>query len=392
MPFRALSEGEIVVPTMVPNQEPVSCPACGGTMYARSGTDRARHFYHVDDSAGDTCSGLADGESETHARCVALAVEALQETFDAQAARCSPEVEIDVSMGGSGNRTRRADALVEFISENPYFGKGLVVEVQHKHHEKDIDMTTHDYLSAGYSVVWLSSSDFGDEALDYAVVDEAFVSRDGSGYSVRECSPQQFLRCMSYQYSGEHNWGTVPSYVLTCENDYEICTSPECTLRRRYNEQHGEYDYNPKSITTPDLPLRVLRQTIVREHSITDFGEWLTQRYPNATLEKALADRPEIDRCSGPKGFHEWKAPTPVWENFCDQPKVELRACQHCSVHLLTDLRGYEDERTDLFFSECPDSEWDLLSLKADPWQCDNRSHEEGSWYEYCPDCGVANP
>lgn len=78
MPFRALRDGKIVVPATVPNQEPVSCPKCGEKMYARSGEKRARHFYHVDDSAGNTCTSTSTGESSTHARCVALAVAALQ--------------------------------------------------------------------------------------------------------------------------------------------------------------------------------------------------------------------------------------------------------------------------------------------------------------------------
>ena len=388
MPFRALRNGEIVVPAMVPNQEPVSCPECGDTMYARGGTQRARHFYHVNVSAGKACPSSSAGESVTHARCVALAVAALQEAFSSQAARCAAEVEIDVSESGSGNQLRRADALVEFAPENPFFGNGLVVEVQHRHHEKDVRTTTHDYLSTGYSVIWLASEDFGEETLDYSVIDEAFASKDGDGYSVRHCIPNRFLNCESYSHAGEHSWGTVPGYVLTCEEDYEICTSRPCTLRRQYDEEAAEHVYNPESITTPDLPLRVLQNTLVSQFP-RNREEQLKQRYQDAVLEKALADRPEIAPCPGPKGFHEWRSPKSLWGGAA---KVELNACQHCPVHLLTDLRGYAHERTDLFFSEKPDPAWDLLSLKADPRQCQNRTHEEESWYEFCPDCGVTDP
>lgn len=45
---------------------------------------------------------------------VALAVAALQEQFGSQASRCATEVDMDVSESGSGNKVRRADALVEF--------------------------------------------------------------------------------------------------------------------------------------------------------------------------------------------------------------------------------------------------------------------------------------
>lgn len=357
-------------------------------MYARGGEKRARHFYHVEAGAGKACPATSRGESATHARCVALALATLEETFSSQAVQCAAEVNLDVSESGSGNRTRRADALVEFAEANPFFGKGLIIEVQHEHHEKDIQTTIHDYLSIGYSVAWLSSEDFGEEQLDYSVVDKAFAAEDGPGYSVHNYSSRRFIDCESYQHAGEHNWGTVPGYVLTCEDDYEICTSRPCTLRRQYNEEKSEYVYNPQSITTPDLPLRVLRNTLVEQHPRNLQGS-LRQRYRDAVLEKALADRSEIGQCPGPKGFHEWESPESLWDGAA---KVELRGCQHCSVHLLSDLRGYADERTDLFFGDEPDPEWDLLSLEADPRQCQNRSHEEDQWYESCPDCGLWDP
>lgn len=387
MPFRALQDGVVVVPSKVPNQEPVQCPECGGLLYARGGTNRARHFYHVDETAGNSCSITSGGESATHARCVALAVVTLQETFVDQADRCAAEVDIDVSKSGSGNRTRRADAVVEFTEENRVFGNGLVVEVQHRHQDKDVRTATHDYLSVGYSVVWLSSTDFGEHELDYTVISDAFTAQDGSGYSVCNNAPKQFLSCESYNHTGEHNWGVVPSYVLTCEEEYEICTSQSCTLRRRYDEDADKYIYGSNEITTVDLPLKVLRNTVITQSPRDYVEESLKQRYRDSVLEKALADRPEIAPCPGPKGFHEWQSSKSIYDGHT---LVKLHACDYCPVHLLTDFRG--DERTDLFFSDHPDPEWDLLSLEADPRQCENRSHAEGSWYEFCPDCGVTNP
>jgi len=245
MPFRALQDGKIVVPATVRNQEAVVCPECGEKMYARGGDKRARHFYHVNESAGRACPSTSPGESSAHARCVALAVAALQNQFGFQATRCAAEVDLDVSESGSENKIRRADALIEFSKKNPFFGNGLVIEVQHRHHDKDVRMATHDYLSAEYSVVWLSSEDFEEERLDYSVVNDAFALKDGAGYSVREYSPGRFIDCEAYRYNGEHNWGTVPGYVLTCEDDYEICANRDCLIRRQYDEESSEYVYNP---------------------------------------------------------------------------------------------------------------------------------------------------
>jgi hypothetical protein len=389
MPFRGLRDGELVVPANVPNQEPVTCPECGDTMYPRGGQKQARHFYHANNHSGNSCPTTSNGESATHALCVALAVAALKEQFKSQAKRYGAEITLNVSESGSGNKTRQADALLQFKDKNPYFGKGLVIEVQHRHHEKDIKSTTHDYLYNGYSVAWLSSSDFGQEELDYSVVNSAFAEEDGSGYSVREYSAKQFIDCESYYYGDEHNWGTVPGYVLTCKQDYQICTSRPCTLRRQYDQDREEYVYNP-DVTKPGLPLKVLKNTLVGVSTISSFEDPLKQTYHDAVLEKALADRPEIGECPGPKGFHEWQGnPDSLWGGAAD---VELRACQHCPVHLFTDQRGYPDERTDLLFTEKPDPDWNLMELEADPRQCQHRSHEHGFWYERCPDCGVNNP
>lgn len=101
MPFRGLMDGETVVPVNIPNQTPVSCPSCGDTMYARGGDCRARHFYHVSDSAGEACPSTSSGESSTHARCVALAVAALEDAFTDQASKYGAEIDLDVSNSGS---------------------------------------------------------------------------------------------------------------------------------------------------------------------------------------------------------------------------------------------------------------------------------------------------
>lgn len=397
MPFRGWREGEIVVPAMVPNDEPVTCPSCQGVMYARGGDDRARHFYHHSPDGGRQCSSTAKAESSTHARCVALAVTALKRTFNPHIERYGVEISLDVSTSATPNKERRADALVEFREENPFFGEGLIIEVQHKHEDKDIEETTHDYLSAGYSVAWLSSRDFGDERLDYSIVNEQFESQDGDGYSVRETSPKKFVSCEAYLYDDEHNWEVVPSYILTCEEEYEICTGRGCDLRRVYDAESSEYFYDEESITTLDLPLRVLHDVVVLRHgsdrpwSSNDPGtptikESLQQRYRMATVEKLIATRPEIGECPGPKGFHEWGAPESLWGGSA---QVGLRACQHCPTHLLTDLRGYEKDRKDIFFTEEPDPDWNFLSVEADPVRCVHHAHENLDQYNSCPSCGV---
>ena len=94
VPFRALVDGEIVVPIMVDDQQEVECPECRGVLYPRDGEHRARHFFHAGNA--DSCSTADVDESETHARCTALAVAALDAQFPA-AVYAGVEVPINVS-------------------------------------------------------------------------------------------------------------------------------------------------------------------------------------------------------------------------------------------------------------------------------------------------------
>jgi hypothetical protein len=55
---------------------------------------------------------------------------------------------------------RRADVLVEFPKQRFPEGRGIGVEVQHKHEDKDIHDVTVEYLAEEYSVLWLDQEDF----------------------------------------------------------------------------------------------------------------------------------------------------------------------------------------------------------------------------------------
>lgn len=97
-------------------------------MDIKDGPETARHFAHKATPDG-SCPTTSGGESATHARCVALAVATLQDTFGDQLARLGAEEPVDVSTSGSRHQTRRADALAEFNESNAYYGNGLIIEV-----------------------------------------------------------------------------------------------------------------------------------------------------------------------------------------------------------------------------------------------------------------------
>lgn len=391
MPFRAYLDGELVVPAMVNDQRAVTCPECGGTMYPRDRVGAARHFFHADGIGDGGCSLRGEGESPTHARCVALAVATLKRQFRDQADYWGAEVPVELPADVPRNGHRRADALLEFDGENPYFGEGLIIEVQHGHEEKDLQTVTHDYLQAGYSVAWLSTKRFGEEALEYKWVENTFRSDAQQGYSVSEENPRRFIDCESYAYQGKHRWRPVPEYILTVDDGYEVCVGRGCDRRRRYDDRRDQYVYDVNEEVRVDLPLKALRGTLVWEYR-RDHENVFQDRFGGAAVEKLLASRPEIERCRGPKGFHEWKAPETVWSNFDDRPKVELQGCQHCPVQLLTNLRGRPADRTDVFFGGRPPSDVNLVQLEEHPDRCQHASHAQGSGAPACPDCGVLDP
>ncbi|MFC7043928.1 hypothetical protein [Halonotius sp. GCM10025705] len=70
------------------------------------------------------------------------------------------EMEINISETETSPANRYADAMVRFTKRHDLFGQGLAVEVQHRNIEKNIEATTHDYLSKGISVYWADKSDF----------------------------------------------------------------------------------------------------------------------------------------------------------------------------------------------------------------------------------------
>lgn len=197
MPFLAKTEGgerssypELVVPEEIPDGETVFCLGCDGRMRPRSGGgDRARHFFDVDglsgERAGGSCEGGGEGlgESARHRKWKSLAVSGLRRRFEnADIGQCVLEETVDVSEGPSLYDERRADVLLQFAgnpfpSLNPFFGRGVVVEVQVANEEKDVAAVTADYLAAGYSVYWAHEADFANDHFRLKRFEQAFNER-----------------------------------------------------------------------------------------------------------------------------------------------------------------------------------------------------------------------
>lgn len=402
MPFRARYQGEIVVPAMIPDGETVECLDCGGTLYQRGGPERAQHFYHPPQAHDDPCIARDSerGESETHARCVALAVDALTETFDGQYARCQPEVSLDVSHSPTPPDRRRADALLEFADENPVLGWGVILEVQYKHHMKDRQGTTHDYLSAGYSVAWLDADEFAPDHLDYAVVDEKFREGDAPGYTVDDHDAREFdvsgrqafdwepatRGCWYYRDYDTHAWFRVPAYAHPQGREYEACAY--CDARRQYDDELTRYVYDYDGLLAPEFNTEDLRDGYIKMPGDGfRFEEWVAGegRYSDLTLWEDALRHGTFAPCRGGSVFHDWTNAESI-----EDDTGTLWECANCPSCLLAKI--WRDPF--ILFGKPLEDHWHLAGLEGNPRRCGHRCHTEYARYDrdVCPDCRAPVP
>lgn len=159
MPFLALSNDREVIPNQVQKGDTLDCPKCGDQLKIRSSHPRdrsfvARHFYHAAEEATE-----CGGESPPHLRMKSIAYSKLIAEY--------PDASIGLERPLAD---RRADILVEF--QEPRFpeGRGIGVEVQYMHEDKDVDAVTRVYLAGEFSVLWLDEDDFSGFNVDLSGV------------------------------------------------------------------------------------------------------------------------------------------------------------------------------------------------------------------------------
>lgn len=168
MPWIARYDGEKKGPHQVPEQTDVECLECGELMrvWRRSSDGRARHFKHLGDigagsGGGRTSACDSVAESDIHIKWKSLAVDCLEQAFEGNIETCVMERRLDAPVSEKAHRD--GDVVVEFEERDPQLGKGIVAEVQHKHEDKDIEVTTADYIEQNFAVVWLDEGDFAND-------------------------------------------------------------------------------------------------------------------------------------------------------------------------------------------------------------------------------------
>jgi hypothetical protein len=115
----------------------------------------------------EACESVA--ESDKHIKWKNLAAGRLLKEFNDNVKKC--RVELPLKAPTSDNQRRVGDAVLVFDEVDEQLGEGIVVEVQHKNHSKDIEATTADYISQNYSVVWTDGSDYSKDHFRLAEID-----------------------------------------------------------------------------------------------------------------------------------------------------------------------------------------------------------------------------
>ena len=158
MPYLAMRpNGDRVLPLDVGDDNTILCPLCEESLGVRRSHYNRGHFVskHFVHPRGSECPG----ESNLHAKLKTIAAMKLREVFE------TASVDHERQIPGMN---RIADVVATFSTELYPFGKGVIVEIQHKHAEKEIGSITGEYLNAGYSVFWAYQSDFEGHDMAFA--------------------------------------------------------------------------------------------------------------------------------------------------------------------------------------------------------------------------------
>jgi hypothetical protein len=140
----------------------LTCPTSGYrlTHISESSDGRIPHFRYCP----DTPEGGRVGQTETHMQLVRESVAASEvDKLLSSVTVCNTIIE----SGGyearvSDKDSREPDIILEFEERDSQLGDGLIIEVQVSNENKNVALTTADYLrfEEDYSVLWLSDKQF----------------------------------------------------------------------------------------------------------------------------------------------------------------------------------------------------------------------------------------
>ena len=317
MIFTARYEGDIRGAWNVPFQEDAYCLECGERLriWREFEDAHARHFRHVSNmggGGGGGNGGCSGGESDDHRMWKNFAAERLHEIFENRAAS-RPTVEEPMAAPCSDKEKRAADACIFFENRDPQLGRGLAVEVQHRHKNKDTSAVERDYDRQGVATLWLTGDDFTDKGLPMNEVDIRHRVRQQT--SICERCPK---------------WELLPG-------GYSYAEQP-ATHERLIHSAHDPRDREAKVPATVvadwvlPTPADHWRSTPWRERFRSSNGNY---RQKNLIVAGLAATLPACDRRTPATIPRHWYVPTPAdhWRSTPWEERFRTVDTEYITTH-----------------------------------------------------------
>ncbi|WP_415380472.1 hypothetical protein [Halosimplex sp. TS25] len=238
------------------------------------------HFRHNPDE-GDSCAG---GESDIHIRRKNVALSKAMTEFDCDEERSRTEEFVG---------DNRADARAVFTETHDTYGRGLAIEYQHKNESKDIEAVTEEYLSEGYTPVWLWEEQFSEDDRDVDLFGGTVVpvwpnavpeqSEWGGEF---DYEPFRRSRIMPYNVSSNHALRAIVPTQITPGKLWGVqFTAAQVTYRmppewhddqaqRIWNETSWEDIFNPPEDYLDIWPYAKVPASLPGEWSADVLREW----------------------------------------------------------------------------------------------------------------------
>lgn len=162
-------DSNTLIPAEADSDMSLFCPKCDESMSyvdrheRENGVLVSSHFRHHPDTpsgGGDGGGRSCGGESPTHEKMESIAADTVCHEHDGPVA--------DLHIDSQYLNGKLPDVLVEFASPTTYLGKGIAVECQYRHTDKDRQAAERAYLDAGYTTLWVDEDCFD---LDLRAVD-----------------------------------------------------------------------------------------------------------------------------------------------------------------------------------------------------------------------------
>jgi len=168
--------------------------------------------------------GGGSGESKIHKRRKWTALQVAVNRFDH--AQYSTEKHIG---------SKRADAVLEFAEPHKEYGRGLVIEYQHKNESKDIVQTERHFAEYEYTTLWLWEDQF--QSLDGIPEVDLFGGRVCTPWPYAVPKQSEWSGTNEHQFEVEHP-ATDPDYSRSVEVPATVYKDWVTETPREYWQQH----------------------------------------------------------------------------------------------------------------------------------------------------------